>query len=97
MMKVTSLKPKLDDNSTAITKTETPSPVFDNKADAPTVGRSVLPRQPVSCIDCQRDRPIGHQHQIGGWYGRKVLFQAQRVPWPRRSATSWLNFFSCWN
>ena len=53
MMKVT--KPKTDDISTAITKTKTSFKVFasTSKADAPTVGRSVLPTQPIKCTACK--------------------------------------------
>ena len=60
MMKVTSLKPKADENSTAITKTKTAMKVFasTSKADAPTVGRSVLPTQPVRCTACKITQPL---------------------------------------
>ena len=55
MMKAISLKAKLDDTSTARTKTKTALKVFalTSKADAPTVGGSVLPTQPVKCTACK--------------------------------------------
>ena len=60
MMKVTSLKPEPDDIYTTITKTKTAIKVFasTSKAHAPTVGRSVLPTQPVKCTARKEIHPL---------------------------------------
>ena len=59
-MKMTSLKPKASDNSTAITQTNNAIKVFasTSKADAPTVGRSFPLTHPVKCTACTETHPL---------------------------------------
>ena len=59
MIKVTSLKPKSDDNLTTIASTKTALKIFasTSKADAPTIGRSVFPTQPVKYTACKETHP----------------------------------------
>ena len=60
MMKVTSLEPKLEDNSTATTKTKTAIKVFalTSKADGPTIEGGILPSQPVKYTACKETHPL---------------------------------------
>ena len=60
MMKVTSFEPKLADNCIAIAKTKTALKVFPStsRAGASTVGRSVLPTQPVKCTACNETHSL---------------------------------------
>ena len=59
MMKTTSLKPQSDNNFTTIASTKTALKIFasTSKADAPTVGRSVFPTQPVKYTACKETHP----------------------------------------
>ena len=59
-MKVTSAELNADEIPHAATKRKTASKVFasTSKADAPTVGHSVLPTKPASRIDCKEPHAL---------------------------------------